>query len=75
MPKDLISNLEDKLYNTREVAEILRVSVRTIYRYIELKKIVDSYRTPTDRHMFTKKDIQEFLIANEDKVKSITTKR
>jgi len=52
--------LADKLFSSTEVCEILGVSLRTLYRYIESGDI-DSVQTPTGRHRFTKKHMEDFL--------------
>ncbi|MBN1162551.1 helix-turn-helix domain-containing protein [Patescibacteria group bacterium] len=53
--------LEDKLYTSTEVAEILGVSLRSVYRYIEENKLHAEVKTATGRHRFTKQDIMDFL--------------
>ena len=55
--------LEDKLYTSTQVSEILGVSLRTLYRYMEDGKI-GSMRTASGRHRFTKDQILDFLNAN-----------
>lgn len=52
--------LADKLFSSTEVCEILGVSLRTLYRYIESGDI-GSVQTPTGRHRFTKKHMEDFL--------------
>ncbi|MFH1565926.1 MAG: helix-turn-helix domain-containing protein [bacterium] len=52
--------LADKLYSSTEVCDILGVSLRTLYRYIESGDL-GSIQTPTGRHRFTKKHMEEFL--------------
>ncbi len=54
-------NLEDKLYTSTEVADILGVSLRSVYRYIEEDKLQAEVKTATGRHRFTKKNILDFL--------------
>lgn len=54
--------LADKLYTSTQVADILGVSLRTLYRYMEDDKI-KSMRTASGRHRFTKDHIIEFLNA------------
>ena len=54
--------LADKLYTSTQVADILGVSLRTLYRYMEDNKI-KSMRTASGRHRFTKDHIIEFLNA------------
>ena len=52
--------LADKLYSSSEVCNILGVSLRTLYRYIESGDL-GSLQTPTGRHRFTKKHMEDFL--------------
>ena len=52
--------LPDKLFSSTEVCGILGVSLRTLYRYIESGDM-DSIQTPTGRHRFVKRHIEEFL--------------
>ena len=54
--------LKDKLYTSTQVADILGVSLRTLYRYMEDSKI-QSMRTASGRHRFTKDQILDFLNA------------
>src|SRR3989304_6090439 len=54
-------NLEDKLYTSTEVADILGVSLCSVYRYIEEDKLQAEVKTATGRHRFTKKTILDFL--------------
>ncbi len=56
--------LKDKLYTSTQVAEILGVSLRTLYRYMEDGRIA-SMRTASGRHRFTKDQILNFLNAGE----------
>lgn len=53
--------LDDKLYTSTEVASILGVSLRSVYRYIEEGKLTAEVKTATGRHRFTKQDILDFL--------------
>lgn len=53
--------LEDKLYTSTEVAVILGVSLRSVYRYIEENKLLAEVKTATGRHRFTKQNIIDFL--------------
>lgn len=59
--------LADKLYTSTQVADILGVSLRTLYRYMEDNKI-KSMRTASGRHRFTKDHIIEFLNAGRSDV-------
>lgn len=53
--------LEDKLYTSTEVADILGVSLRSVYRYLEEGKLDAEIKTATGRHRFTKNNIINFL--------------
>lgn len=53
--------LEDRFYTSTEVAEILGVSLRSVYRYLEEDKIKAEVKTATGRHRFTRKNILDFL--------------
>jgi hypothetical protein len=59
--------LEDKLYTSTEVADILGVSLRSVYRYIEENKLVPEVKTATGRHRFTKQNIVDFLYPSGSK--------
>ncbi len=54
-------NLEEKLYTSTEVAKILGVSLRSVYRYLEQDKLEAEIKTATGRLRFTKKNIEDFL--------------
>jgi excisionase family DNA binding protein len=54
-------DLKDRLYTSSEVAEILGVSLRSVYRYLEEGKIDADIKTATGRHRFSKKNILDFL--------------
>lgn len=58
--------LADKLYTSTEVADLLGVSLRSVYRYIEENKLVAEVKTATGRHRFTKQNIVDFLYPNGD---------
>ncbi|EKD99778.1 MAG: hypothetical protein ACD_22C00176G0004 [uncultured bacterium] len=62
-----IMNLEDKLYTSTEVAEILGVSLRSVYRYLDEGKLDAEVKTATGRHRFTKQNIIDFLYPNGEK--------
>jgi len=76
--------LENKLYSSTEVANILGVSLRSVYRYLEEDKLVAEVKTATGRHRFTRQNIIDFLypkgvpeeakekIISEDKKETIT---
>ena len=53
--------LQERLYTSTEVAEILGVSLRSVYRYLEENKLSAEVKTATGRHRFTKKNILDFL--------------
>jgi hypothetical protein len=53
--------LENKLYTSTEVAVILGVSLRSVYRYIEEDKLRPEVKTATGRHRFTRQNILDFL--------------
>lgn len=53
--------LEERLYTSTEVAEILGVSLRSVYRYLEEGKLDAEIKTATGRHRFSKKNILDFL--------------
>ncbi len=54
-------NLEEKLYTSTEVAKILGVSLRSVYRYLDQGKLHAEIKTATGRLRFTKQDILNFL--------------
>jgi len=54
-------NIEEKLYTSTEVAEVLGVSLRSVYRYLEQGKLGAEIKTATGRLRFTKKNITDFL--------------
>lgn len=53
--------IENKLYSSTEVAEILGVSLRSVYRYLEEGKLRAEVKTATGRHRFTRQNIVDFL--------------
>lgn len=53
--------LEERFYTSTEVAQILGVSLRSVYRYLEEDKIDAEVKTATGRHRFTKQNILDFL--------------
>ncbi|MCG2686158.1 helix-turn-helix domain-containing protein [Candidatus Parcubacteria bacterium] len=53
--------LEDKLYSSNEVAKILGVSLRSVYRYIENGRLAPETQTMSGRHRFNKNAILKFL--------------
>lgn len=52
---------DEKLYTSTEVAEILGVSLRSIYRYLDENKLQAAVKTATGRHRFTRQNINDFL--------------
>ncbi len=56
--------LEERLYTSTEVADILGVSLRSVYRYLEESKIQADVKTATGRHRFSKQNILDFLYPN-----------
>lgn len=58
-------NIEEKLYTSTEVAEVLGVSLRSVYRYLEQEKLEAEIRTATGRLRFTKKNITDFLYPSD----------
>lgn len=61
-------DLKDRLYTSSEVAEILGVSLRSVYRYLEEGKLDADIKTATGRHRFSKKNILDFLKPSEPRV-------
>ncbi len=55
------NTFDEKLYTSTEVAEILGVSLRSIYRYLEEGKLNAAVKTATGRHRFTRQNINDFL--------------
>lgn len=58
--------LQDRFYTSTEVAEILGVSLRSVYRYLEEDKLLADVKTATGRHRFTKQNILDFLYPKGD---------
>lgn len=72
--------LEDRLYTSTEVAEILGVSLRSVYRYLEENKLNAEVKTATGRHRFTKQNIINFLYPdgtddNEEKASKLRVEK
>jgi predicted transcriptional regulator len=61
------TDFSEKLYTSTEVAQILGVSLRSIYRYLDEDKIQAAVKTATGRHRFTKQNINDFLHPTEQK--------
>ena len=57
--------LQDKLYTSAQVADVLGVSLRTLYRYMEDGRI-ESMKTASGRHRFTKEQILDFLDGGDE---------
>lgn len=66
-------NLQDRLYTSTEVAEILGVSLRSIYRYLEEGKLDAEVKTATGRHRFSKQDITNFLYPDKNAQEKVIT--
>lgn len=64
-------NLEEKLYTSTEVAQILGVSLRSVYRYLEEGKLDAEVKTATGRHRFTKQNILDFLYPKDATTKLV----
>lgn len=60
--------LEERLYTSTEVADILGVSLRSVYRYLEEGKLDAAVKTATGRHRFTKQNIENFLYPGTQRV-------
>ena len=60
-------DLKDRLYTSSEVAEILGVSLRSVYRYLEEGKLDADIKTATGRHRFSRKNILDFLKPSESR--------
>jgi len=61
-------DLKDRLYTSSEVAEILGVSLRSVYRYLEEGKLNADIKTATGRHRFSRQNIIDFLKPQEEEV-------
>ena len=59
-------NLEERLYTSTEVAKVLGVSLRSVYRYLDQGKLDAEIKTATGRLRFTKQDILNFLYPDGD---------
>ncbi|MFC1722110.1 helix-turn-helix domain-containing protein [Patescibacteria group bacterium] len=62
--------LEDRFYTSTEVAEILGVSLRSVYRYLEDNKLNAAVKTATGRHRFTRQNILNFLYPDGSNIKT-----
>ncbi len=65
--------LEDRLYTSTEVAKVLGVSLRSVYRYLEDDKLVAEMKTATGRHRFTKQNILDFLSPQAKKAQPVAS--
>jgi len=65
--------LEDRLYTSTEVADILGVSLRSVYRYLDDGKINAEVKTATGRLRFTRDNILDFLRPEVKEIPSETT--
>lgn len=63
----VLNELEDRLYTSTEVANVLGVSLRSVYRYLEDGKLKAEMKTATGRHRFTKQNILDFMSPQADK--------
>jgi len=63
-------DLKDRLYTSSEVADILGVSLRSVYRYLEEGKLDADIKTATGRHRFSRKNILDFLRPSENQISS-----
>lgn len=52
-----------KLYTARELANMLKVHIRTIHNW-DNSGILKAYRTPTNRRYYTESQITDFLKLN-----------
>jgi excisionase family DNA binding protein len=68
-------NLEEKLYTSTEVAKVLGVSLRSVYRYLDQGKLDAEIKTATGRLRFTRQDILNFLYPNGDVDTSVIDSR
>lgn len=64
------TQFNEKLYTSTEVAQILGVSLRSIYRYLDEGKLQAEIKTATGRHRFTKQNINDFLHPGVQNVES-----
>jgi len=72
---DQFMNLEEKLYTSTEVADILGVSLRSVYRYMEEDKLKADVKTATGRHRLKNKNILDFLYPDRTIDKSQQTQQ
>ncbi len=67
--------LEDRFFTSTEVAEILGVSLRSVYRYLEEGKIDAEIKTATGRHRFTRQNILNFLYPDGQQIEEEPSRR
>lgn len=65
-------DLKDRLYTSSEVADILGVSLRSVYRYLEEGKLDADIKTATGRHRFSRKNILDFLKPSDNQSNNST---
>lgn len=68
-------DIKDRLYTSSEVAEILGVSLRSVYRYLEEGKLDADIKTATGRHRFSKKNILDFLQPSQSSQNTTSEKK
>lgn len=66
-------DLDDRLYSSTEVSEILGVSLRSVYRYLDDGDLVADIKTATGRHRFTRRNILDFLYPQKEYVHKATS--
>mgnify|MGYP006414646739 FL=1 len=64
----VLNELEERLYTSTEVANVLGVSLRSVYRYLEDGKLKAEMKTATGRHRFTKQNILDFMSPQASRV-------
>ena len=70
-----LNNMPIEYYTADEAAEILRVSKRTLYRYIQSGRL-QGVKPPNGRQwLFTREDIAAFLFGDEKGRHSVHTHR
>ena len=62
--------MEDKYYTTQEIADLLRVSYMTVFRWIQAGKL-DAYQVQK-HYRIKESDFQKFMKANKKTVKGNT---
>ena len=64
----VLNELEERLYTSTEVANVLGVSLRSVYRYLEDGKLKAEMKTAPGRHRFTKQNILDFMSPQASRV-------